>query len=470
MLNKKLMLQTNVAAICLLWAGTAFSAVNVEDAKKLGTTLTPFGAEKAGNADGSIPAYEGGISPNKLPAGYKKGDDRYVDPYKDEKPLYVINAKNMATYGTNLTEGTKAMMQRYPSYSIKVFPSHRSVSYPSWVLENTVKNATTAKLAGTVMGDAIAGAAPDGLPLAGIPFPIPTNGYEVMWNHKLHFGPAVDHQASSAFLVDTGGNINSLPTVDEFFLRPWYDQTGRLRKEAFNATWGFSARISGPPAAAGTHFLNYYLPDASDGGQKVWFYTPGQRRVRAAPEFNYDIPIASYGGVLGWDELAGFVGRMDRYDFKLVGKKEMHIPYNVYGITNQISPKKALDPHHVNADAVRWEKHRVWVVDATLKPSSRHAYSRRTFYVDEDCLCIVSTESYDSSGKLWRVGNILTFPTYDIGGVNNTSWNYNDLIKGNYFVINIGMSEPGFFVKSYVSADGVEIKLTPQSVAAGSVR
>jgi len=202
----------------------------------------------------------------------------------------------------------------------------------------------------------------------------------------------------------------------------------------------------------------------------VWFYTPGQRRVRAAPEFNYDIPIASYGGVLVWDELFGFVGRMDRFAFKLVGKKEMIVPANVYGVTNLTTSQQALGPKHVNPETLRWEKRRIWVVDAVRKPDARHAYSRRTFYIDEDSWMIVAAESYDSAGKLWRAANILTYPTYDVGGNNNSTWSFNDLVKGNYFVINVGAKDPGNHVRSYTSGEGLPIKLTPQAVAAGSVR
>jgi len=457
-----------VSSACLLMTQAALAAVSAEEAKQLGATLTEFGAEKAGNADGSIPAYTGGLT--TPPASWKKGTSQhYEDPYKGEKPLYVIDGKSLDRHAGVLTEGTKAMLKQYPSYRLDVYPTHRATAYAGWVLQNTVKNATTAKLSGEVEGDAVSGA-DAGQPFPGIPFPIPKNGYEVMWNSKMAYGPAVWSAGNSAALVDASGTVSALPSVTQFHVRPWYDRSGKLRKEAFNATFGFSTTLVSPPSSAGVHFLNYYLADSSEGGQKVWFYTPGQRRVRAAPEFNYDIPIASYGGVLVWDEIFGFVGRMDRFNFKLVGKKEMVVPSNVYGITNTIPSKDALGAKHVNPEAVRWEKRRVWVVDAVRKPDARHAYSRRTFYIDEDSWMIVSTESYDATGKLWRTANIYTYPTYDVGGNNNACWAFNDLLKGNYFVINMGGADPGNYVRSYDSAEGLSVKLTPQSVAAGSVR
>lgn len=468
MLKRSLTLKScAVASVCALIGSAASAAVTADEAKALGTTLTQFGAEKSANADGSIPAYTGGIKP---PAGYGKDSEQYIDPFKDEKPLYTVDAKNESTYASMLTEGTKAMLQKYPSYRLNVYPTHRSVWYPDWVQENSVKNATGAKLSGEVEGDSVKGGAADDLPFAGVPFPIPKNGYEVMWNHKMSYGAPITHMKASAWLVGPSGGINGLPVTDEFFVRPWYDKTGYLRKETFNAINGFSTVLTDPPSSAGIRFLNYYLATANDGGQKIWFYTPGQRRVRAAPEFAYDIPIASYGGVLLWDEVYGFVGRMDRFDFKLVGKKEMLIPYNDFELTNQLPAKDTLDAKHLKPEAVRWEKHRVWVVTATRKEGARHVYSKRTFYVDEDCWCVVANESYDNAGNLWRVGYTYTYPTYDVGGVDNTAWSYNDLIKGNYFVVNIGHKDPGFFMRSYTSAEGLPVKLTPQAVAGGSIQ
>jgi hypothetical protein len=190
-----------------------------------------------------------------------------------------------------------------------------------------------------------------------------------------------------------------------------------------------------------------------------------------APEFSYDIPIASYSGVMFWDEIYGFVGRMDRFDFKLVGKKEMIVPYNVFGVTNTMLSKDSLDTKHLKNESVRWEKHRVWVVEATRKANARHAYSRRTFYIDEDSWNIVSSDGYDNAGKIWRVTNVLTFPTYDVGGFNSSAWNTIDLIKGNYFVVDIGAKDPGNYFHSYEGMEGLaQLKLTPQAVAAGSAR
>lgn len=454
-----------IFAWSVLLVQPSWGAVSAEEAKQLGTTLTEFGAEKAGNKDGSIPAYTGGV---EKVLGYDPGTSRkYVDPFAGEKPLYSVDAKNMEQYADMLTEGTKAVMRLHDDYRIDIYPTHRSIRYADWVLENTLKNATTVKLAGKIEGDTVEGADKNNLPYRGIPFPIPKNGYEVMWNNYMKHRPAVVHLLSTAFLVDTSGRVSSLPNTDEWYLHPWNDVKDYLRPQTYNCVWGFSALLTAPPASAGIVFLNFYTPDLA--GQKVWFYTPGQRRIRRAPEFAYDVPVASYGGALLWDEVGCFVGRMDRFDFKLVGKKEMLVPYNVFGPTNNISHEEYLGPKFVKPETMRFEKHRVWVVDATRKSNARHVYSRRTFYLDEDSWSIVATESYDDAGEIYRVFHSLIYPTYDIGGINAIAWICYDIIKGNYAVINVTGDE-GDAVRSYDTGEGLPINLTPAAVEAAGVR
>lgn len=457
-----------VAGTLAVWAQSAIAAVTAEEAKQLGTTLTEFGAEKGGNKDGSIPAYTGGV---ETVAGFDRKSGHYVDPFKSDKVLYSVNATSMKQYDALLTAGTKAMMAANPEFRIDVYPTRRSMRYTKEVLQNTVKNATTAKLGGAVEGDSLEGADKGNLPFAGIPFPIPKTGLEMMWNNHLRFSAAVVHEKTSAYMVDASGNASPLPTPDQYFMHPWYDVKGTLRPKTFDSYFGFSSLMTSPPSSAGIVFLNYYLPNKSDGGQKVWFYTPGQRRVRLAPEFAYDVPIASYGGVVMWDELYGFVGRLDRFDFKLVGKKEMLVPYNMYYLLNDSLAKDSVGSKFINPSAMRWEKHRVWVVDALRKTNSRHAYSRRTFYVDEDCLCIVANEGYDNAGKVWRTTFVHSMPTYDTGGIFMNSFSTYDLVKGNYFMLNSHHREfPDAGIWAYDTAEGLPINLTPQAVAAGSLR
>ncbi|MDP4534304.1 DUF1329 domain-containing protein [Marinobacter salarius] len=457
-----------IPAVALCMAGYAHGAVSPEEAQALGTTLTEFGAEKDGNADGSIPPYTGGLQP--VQEYDRETDDTYINPYEGEQPLYTISQSNMAEHEDLLTEGTKALLNKYPTYELNVYSTHRSMRYLDWVIDGTLKNATTAELGGEVMGDAVTGADEGNLPFPGVPFPIPENGYEAMWNHKMAFAPAVMHQHNQAFVVDSGGGVSVLSTPNQYHMRPWYDKSGDLREASHNAILSFSALQTSPPQAAGVTFLNFYLPTADNGGQLVWFYTPGQRRARRAPDFAYDLPISAYGGVLMWDEIFGFVGRMDRFNFKLIGKTEKIVPYNNFPITQEVDPREALGEDHLKSETLRFEKHRVWVVEADRKEGERHTYKKRRFYLDEDSWQVVALETYDDSGELWKNGYILSFPTYDVGGMNNNTWAFDDTIKGNYMLINAGASQEGFWNRSYMDAEDLNIALTPRAVEAQGVR
>jgi len=197
--EKRQHLQTVMMLILvMIWAPHGFAAVSLEEAAKLGTTLTLFGAEMAGNKDGTIPAYTGGLT--RPPASYKLGSGIRTDPFAGETPLFSINAQNMSQYDDKLTEGTKAIMKRFPTFRIDVYKTHRTVAYPDFVIRNTAKNAVKAMTAND--GLSVGGAR------AGIPFPIPKDGHEVMWNHLLSYKGRATRVQFDAYLVDQVGNGN----------------------------------------------------------------------------------------------------------------------------------------------------------------------------------------------------------------------------------------------------------------------
>ncbi len=193
----------------------AHAAVTAEEAKALGTTLTAIGAEKAGNKDGTIPAYTGGIT--TPPAGFKAGDGIRPNPFAGEKPRLVIDAKNMAQNADKLTEGTKALLQKYPTFRVDVYPTHRSVAFPKFVADNTAKDALVAKT--TNNGRSMEGAH------AGFPFPIPKTGYEAMWNHLVRFNGVAYEAKYRNLNVDSSGHVTLATeglSVQEY---PFWDTT-----------------------------------------------------------------------------------------------------------------------------------------------------------------------------------------------------------------------------------------------------
>ncbi|MFM0094565.1 DUF1329 domain-containing protein [Paraburkholderia sediminicola] len=422
----KIWIHLAAAGLVALHGAGAFAAVSADEAKQLGTTLTAFGAQKAASADGTIPEYTGGLT--QAPADFVPNSGKWPDPFKGEKAAFSITAANMSQYADQLTPGVQALLKRFPDYRVDVYPTHRTIRYPQWVLDNTLKNATSAKLTGKIEGDGVEGA------FGGIPFPIPKNGYEVMWNALLNYQRTqYDARNVGAFLVDTSGGRTDLPVLDIVEFRPYYDRAlaGKNFTGSYDRLW---VQQKTPPTTAGTSILVDYPINYSEADQTTWAYFPAQRRTRMAPDYKYDTPAASYGGVTFWDEAAVFRGRMDRFDFKLIGKKEVFIPYNNYKLS-QIPPDDLFGPKHTKPDAVRWERHRVWVVEATLKADARHAYSKRVFYVDEDSWAFSESDGFGQDGKLWRVGLDYSFNYYDDGGgVFATSLGFYDLQKGNYFV------------------------------------
>src|SRR5579862_6713465 len=125
-------------------AASSDKLVQLDKLAMLKNVLTPVGAERAGNADGTIPAWSGGyVTP---PSGYREGDPR-PDPFAGDKPLFSITAKNLDTYADRLPEGAKALLRKYPDYRMDVYPTHRSAAAPASVYANIFLNATRAHAA-----------------------------------------------------------------------------------------------------------------------------------------------------------------------------------------------------------------------------------------------------------------------------------------------------------------------------------
>lgn len=375
--------------------GSALAAVSADEAAKLGQSLTPLGGEKAANADGSIPAWTG-----KLPAisGDKVGDVPKV-LFPNEKPVLSINAKNMAQYKDKLSEGTMALMTRYPdSYRIDVYPTHRTGVAPKYVYDNTKKNATQCEIVDG--GHTLKGC------YGGIPFPIPKVGVEVIWNHLLRVEPESEDLGARNIVGTADGNHTLATRIDESFQYPYYAKDGSA--ETWNGKyWIQRFNTTAPPFKQGESLVIHDSIDP-DTPRQAWQYLVGQRRVRRAPTVAYDTPDFVASGANYFDEVMGFMGHPDRFEWKLKGKREMYIPYNANRAVT-VPSEEAYATFHLNPDTVRWELHRVWEVEATVAPGKRHAVPKRTFYFDEDTWVMVLMDGYDAEGKLWRTSVVTPF-------------------------------------------------------------
>ncbi len=436
----------------LMFAGTAFGAISADEAKLLGTTLTKIGAEKAGNADGSIPEYTGGnISP---PASYEKGSGLRPNPYSDEKRLLSIDAKNMDKFKDNLTEGTKGLMKKYPSFRIDVYPTHRSVAFPKFVEDNTIKAAQTANLSDENLSLNDAHAA--------FPFPIPKSGIEVMWNHQVRYYGFHTETLIDTFVTNSAGRNVLVNTGDNWIEIPYWnesDDTGQYFK--------IRTDIRAPNRRAGEKILAIDPINYSKNDRRAWQYLPGQRRTRLAPDIAYDTPDTTVAGQATYDDLFIYNGRMDRYDYKLVGKKEIYIPYNAYTATYGTKSDELLGSNHLAPDFVRWELHRAWVVEATLKPGKRHLYHKRIFYVDEDSWTALASDQFDRSGALYRTNFALMAPSYELPAPNALTQVLYDLIANTYS-LNLFSGNHYGMVTSDEKWDTYE--WTPDALSAGGVR
>jgi hypothetical protein len=385
-------------AIALVFCSTSYCSATESG-------LTPFGAEIAGNKDGTIPAYSGGVT--QFPAAFKPNTGKWANPYVGEKPIFQITAQNYRQYADKLSATELELFKRYPIYRMDVYTTHRSVSYPDWYLENSAKNSQSAKLEKS--GLALTGA------FGGRPFPVPKNGQEAVWDWELRYVGTAQKTNVKTWLVDSSGTAILASQFKSSIYYPFYDitQEAEYRKKGGLAVWyQILNDFAAPARLVGDTVQFWNFMDTAEHDQQSWEYNPGQRRVRVAPDLAYDTPCPGYSGAITMDDIQLFFGKLDRWDMTLVGKKEMYIPYNDYEQQYETPASKILAPNFVNPDHVRWELHRVWVVELKLKPGARHIYSRKTLYFDEDGGGGMM-DAYDQSGKLYRGGFQTTVPAYD---------------------------------------------------------
>ncbi|WP_454255026.1 DUF1329 domain-containing protein [Pseudomonas sp. Marseille-Q8238] len=380
-----------VALAMMALTNVSNAAVSEAEAAKLGNSLTPLGGEAIGNAAGTIPSWTGGLTQG--PAGYTPGQP-YLNPFEGEQPLFVIDKSNLETYRANLTEGQIALINSYPeTFRIPVYKTHRSAASPNWIYRNVRQNAVTAKLLEGGVG--LEGA------YGGVPFPIPQSGLEAIWNHMLRY--IGTHITRTTADIAAQKNGNYMPTIIDTNVFSAYNVEGKDASSMGSILYYYIGIAKSPARMAGEAYLIHEPINQIAEPRLAWIYNPGQRRVRRAPTVAYDTPIGSSDGLRTSDDTDMFNGSPDRYEWKLIGKREVYIPYNSYQLLDKnLKYKDIIKPGHINPEFTRYELHRVWEVEATLKPTARHLYSKRKFYLDEDSWSIASADLYDSRGDLWR--------------------------------------------------------------------
>ena len=422
----------------LLLAHSVSGAVSKNEAAKLGKELTPIGAEKTGNKAGTIPEWTGGITDKEIPKNFQSGR-HYKNPFPDDKPLFVIDAKNLEKYKENLSAGQIALFRQYPGFKMPVYKTRRSAKQPQRIYDNTRKAATTAQL--LEGGKGFKGA------YDAYPFPIPQNGLEALWNHIVRYRGEYVVRRASEVAVQRNGSYTLVTAQQEGLVN--YNLPDGSEQKLNNVIFYYLSSIKSPARLAGGAVLVYETLDQITQPRLAWGYNVGQRRVRRAPNLAYDTPIAASDGLRTADDTDMYNGAPDRYDWTLVGKKEMYIPYHNYRLIDpSLKYKDILKTGHINPDYTRYELHRVWVVEGTLKPGKRHIYSKRVLYLDEDSWGAAVVDQYDGRGELWRVSMAYLVNFYD----RPTTWTgldvYHDLQARRYHAQGLANEE-----KHYVQFD-----------------
>jgi hypothetical protein len=449
----KLIVCALMAVFMICAAGPVLAKVTVEEAARLKQDLTPFGAERAGNAEGTIPAWEGGITAIPEGISYEPGKKTFhPDPFADDKILFTITAQNMDKYAEKLSEGQKALFKKYPdTYKLNVYTTRRTNAAPQWVYDNTYKNALNAEVVETY---SVVGA------FGGIPFPIPKTGMEALQNHVMRWrGPDRKEAGFGYIIYPDGGRAVSAGTLAQKEYS-YYTKDGSI--EDWDGTIEKQLHeFIGPARRKGEIILKNDPVDYRGGSDsKTWQYQPGQRRVRRAPSLAFDTPAPAAGGNGNYDDLYMFMGNPSRFDWKLVGKKEMYIPYNSYQL--YLAPHDELmTAKHLNPKYMRWELHRVWIVEATLRSDKRHNYGRRVFHLDEDSWQNVLMDNYDTRGNLWRTATGGSKNYYEVPGNCVQTIGFYDLQTDTYATQNHVSEDPSF--RGTVFEDIPSKTFTPQN-------
>jgi hypothetical protein len=407
-------------------AGSASAEVSEAEAAKLSSVLTPIGAERAGNAAGTIPAWTGGIT--RPPASYNSGQ-RHPDPYADDEPLFTITAQNAHENQEHLSRGQLAMLAAYPkTWKLQVYPTRRSASYPDWVYEAVIANATSAKVLLEGKG---------GVKDARVssPFPIPQSGVEAIWNHNLRWRGVRIRRSEGETAVTRAGNYKVIRSVQEIGA-PYASRSETAFTRRYpNVMWAIKEKVFAPALLSGNGSLVIETLDQTDDPRKAWSYSRALRRVLRNPYVAYDFPAAGSDSLRTVDDSDLFVGPPDRFDWKLHGKQEIYVAYNAYRLHGgDIGPEDILRRQHIDPELARYELHRVWKLEAVLKEDAEHIYSRRIFYLDEDSWQIGLAESYDRDGRLWRVNEAHALNLYEVPVLWHTLLVYHDLLARRYAI------------------------------------
>jgi hypothetical protein len=425
--RRKTTYAASLVAALLVWATPAAAEEARPGVEGLGgPALTPLGAERAGNAQGTIPAWDGGIT--EPPADYVPSRHE-ADPFPDDAVLFTVTAQNLEQYRDKLSEGQVALLEAHPdTWRMNVYQTRRTASYPQWVYDAVVENGKSAVLVTEGKG---------GVTNARIssPFPVPRSGVEALWNHNLRWRGIRSQRSMGRAAVTRRGRYSLVLLEVDLGFPYGVREPGPFVRRHPNLMIAYKFRTIQPSFLSGQGGLVIEPIDQTESPRKIWIYNRAIKRVIRTPTFGYGMPANDSDGLRTVDEFELFNGAPDMFEWTLLGKREMLIPYNSYRIhSSAIDHDEILQDKHVNPDLARFELHRVWVVEGRLKPDMQHVYSRRVFYLDEDSWQISASDSYDLEGNLWRTAMAHGLNFYTVPVHLSTLDVHHDFVERRYFV------------------------------------
>ncbi len=405
--------------------------------------LTPMGAERTGNADGTIPSWDGGIrSPTEAGFSDFVSGGHHPDPFPADPVLVRIDATNAQRFDALLSDGHRRLLADFPTYFLNIYATRRSAAYPPVVYDAMRRNRQAASLGGD--GATVSGAS------IGSPFPVPVSGIEAVWNHLLRYRGTTARFVTAS--VVTGQNDPRIRTVSSYrYLSPYVDRSVSPEPgEPFAAIW--LERVVAPDTLAGNAALYRESLDLVARESDVFAYSAARHRVRHAPNLAFDAPRTGSAGAHFVDEFDMFSGSPLSFAWRLIGKRELFVPYNAYRLhSGELTEAAITGPLHLDQALARYERHRVWVVEGARRNGVAHRVAMRRFYLDEDSWQILLAESYDDGGRLVRFaeGHVINY--YDVPLVWTTLEVLHDLAARVYVVSGLDNERP----TTYVFSNGV---------------
>lgn len=428
MKNKTKLIAIISAFVAALSAESVLAKVTPEEAKKLGvegTVLTPSGAIRAGNAEGTIPEWTGGLPQKKIDKG-----TWLPNPFPEDKPLFTITSANYKQYADKLSPGQQEMFTLYPNYKMNIYQSRRTASNHPYIYKAAIENATQAEL--TESGNDFRNAK---ITWA---FPIPKNGAEAVLNNATKVASEGTSRWANTTVVTSAGKFQTSKITEEIVSNWSKEGNTTADFQGKDDVFYFLQTVRAPAKQAGGVILILGVMHNDENKRRIWSYNPGQRRVRRAPQVQYDNPKTGADGLATSDQLGMYNGNIDRYSWNLLGRKEMYIPYNSHLLHNgDLTIKQIVQKGHINQDYARYELHRVWHVEGVLREGTSHIYKKRVFFMDEDSWQIAVMDHYDKRDQLWRMseGHIYHNTTNLV--MSNTAEIHNDLQSGRYLAIGL---------------------------------